>query len=88
MQLQKSNGLIMIKKVIFFSLVAAFFAGLHSNDIECTLCLDIVSAVEAFLIDGATQDDIIEWAEQVNIVTHFRFLWPTFCVKYNEIRNY
>jgi len=54
----------MMKKIIFMSLFAAFFAVNHSNDIECKLCLDIVSAVEEFLKDGATQDDIIEYLEQ------------------------
>ena len=47
--------------VIFAILVGDFSA----NEQACTLCIDIVSTIENFLNDGATQDDIIAWVEQV-----------------------
>ena len=55
----------MMIKAIYIALVAIFIAGFSANDEACNLCIDIVSAIEQFLIDGATQDDIIAWAEQV-----------------------
>ena len=55
----------MMSKIVYLTLILSFLAGISSNDIECQLCIDIVSAVEDFITDGATQDDIIEWAEQV-----------------------
>ena len=54
-----------MSKIVYLTLIVSFFAGLSSNDIECQLCIDIVSAIEDFITDGATQDDIIQWAEQV-----------------------
>ena len=55
----------MMSRTVNLALLLLCITGLSSNDIECQLCIDIVSAIEDFLIDGATQDDIIEWAEQV-----------------------
>ena len=52
-------------KAIYVALIAIFLAGLSANDLTCNLCIDIVSAIEDFLTDGATQDDIIAWLEQV-----------------------
>jgi len=51
-------------KAIYVALIATFLAGLSANDLTCQLCIDVVSAVEDFLTDGATQDDIIAWLEQ------------------------
>ena len=58
----------MMSQTVYLALVLLFVTGLSSNDIECQLCIDIASAIEDFLVDGATQDDIIEWAEQVNYI--------------------
>ena len=52
-------------KAIYVALIAILLAGLSANDLTCNLCIDIVSAIEDFLTDGATQDDIIAWLEQV-----------------------
>ena len=44
---------------------ALLVGGFSANDQSCNLCIDIVSAIEGFLTDGTTQDDIIAWVEQV-----------------------
>ena len=56
----------MIKGIsyIFMAIVIGVSAD-EKHDEACQLCIDIVSAIEDFLANGATQDDIIAWAEKV-----------------------
>ena len=59
----------MMIKVISYIFVVLFVVGVSADGLNngeaCQLCIDIVSAIEDFLTNGATQDDIIAWAEQV-----------------------
>ena len=52
-------------KVIYLALIATFFIGIPANEEFCQLCIDIVSAIEDFLEDGANQDDIIAFLDTV-----------------------
>ena len=59
-------------KSTYLVIFAILVGGFSANEQACMLCIDIVSTIENFLNDGATQDDIIAWAEQVLLFIYIK----------------
>lgn len=59
---------ILLLCIIGLSAVAAKPKQSEPRDLLCTICVDVITDLDEFLVSGPTEQQIVEFVEQVEII--------------------